>query len=634
MAKKGNTGKKISISELNDLMRDPSHPEEKLSQYFEIDEERSGPFAPRLALNPKTVAIPATPEARQRGDLIVAGFNSWERMRRLQRFNERIASGYKGPVIVSEGDSWFQYPVEVYDVIDHLLDDGYAIRSLDAAGDTLANMLKEGEYLDALRETRAKFFLFSAGGNDALGGGSIGDHLRPYDPSLKPEQHLLPSFRALLDQTMKGYETILRRVEDLPGRIHVIVHGYDRPLPNNGKWLGKPMAAKGIKDAKVQKAIVDAMIDASNDRLRAVAANFQDVTALDVRGVVGSSSQRWYDELHPTSTAFGDVAAKFHAAVEKAAGKKPKGAATRGAGAERKKGGRGAAGRSGRRGISLHMGLNEIDPSHYSGDDGALSGCHGDADAMELIAREKGYSILGKLIDKKATRRSVLDGIGEMAREARSGDIAFISYSGHGSQMTDINADETDGTDETWCLYDGMLLDDELYDAWSRFKPGVRVLVISDSCHSGTILRADPGLLTARRRPNGEPRPRFLPLSVARQTYLDNKSFYDRIGAAVKGEGAGAMRRDEIASRPLTQPVHASVRLLSGCQDNQLSMDGLLNGRFTQELLKVWAQGRFAGDYDAFHSRIVRGMPASQTPNHWTVGAGDPAFDAQAPFSI
>ena len=51
-------------------------------------------------------------------------------------------------------------------------------------------------------------------------------------------------------------------------------------------------------------------------------------------------------------------------------------------------------------------------------------------------------------------------------------------------------AEETDQLDETWVLYDRQLLDDELYDLWCRFAPGVRILMISDSCHSGTVSRA------------------------------------------------------------------------------------------------------------------------------------------------
>ncbi len=39
----------------------------------------------------------------------------------------------------------------------------------------------------------------------------------------------------------------------------------------------------------------------------------------------------------------------------------------------------------------------------------------------------------------------------------------------------------------------------------------------------------------------------------------------------------------------------ASLILISGCQDNQTSMDGDHNGAFTEQVLKVWNQGAFKG---------------------------------------
>ena len=46
-----------------------------------------------------------------------------------------------------------------------------------------------------------------------------------------------------------------------------------------------------------------------------------------------------------------------------------------------------------------------------------------------------------------------------------------------------------------------------------------------------------------------------------------------------------------------------AVILISGCQDNQTSLDGDHNGAFTEQLLKVWNAGAFKGDYVKFHAR-------------------------------
>lgn len=58
--------------------------------------------------------------------------------------------------------------------------------------------------------------------------------------------------------------------------------------------------------------------------------------------------------------------------------------------------------------------------------------------------------------------------------------------------MTRESEKDNGRMDETWVLYDRQLVDDELYKIWSKFKPLVRILVFSDSCHNGTVTRDIP----------------------------------------------------------------------------------------------------------------------------------------------
>ena len=51
-------------------------------------------------------------------------------------------------------------------------------------------------------------------------------------------------------------------------------------------------------------------------------------------------------------------------------------------------------------------------------------------------------------------------------------------------------------------------------------------------------------------------------------------------------------------------------------------------------LLRVWNNGSFKRDYAAFHRAIVDRMPPTQTPNHFVIGAHNPAFASQVPFTI
>ncbi|MDE2370773.1 MAG: caspase family protein [Burkholderiales bacterium] len=287
--------------------------------------------------------------------------------------------------------------------------------------------------------------------------------------------------------------------------------------------------------------------------------------------------------------------------------------------------------------ISLHIGLNGVSAAAYSGWDGPLAACEFDANDMAAIAGKQGMKSQ-VLLTKKATRAAVLAGMRSAAKALKAGDLFFISYSGHGGQVPDTNGDEADGQDETWCLYDGQLIDDELYLELSRFGAGVRILVLSDSCHSGTVTRAAPP-----PPPPGQ-RPKLMPPAVAMRVYRDHQAFYDGLQAGVaKAAAAHKVAVDPDAALAQVGAAHAAttlvgrfnpaVVLISGCQDNQTSMDGDHNGAFTEQLLKTWAQGTFKGDYRSFHARIRAAMPPTQSPNLYLLGK-TAAFVAQVPFSV
>ena len=284
-------------------------------------------------------------------------------------------------------------------------------------------------------------------------------------------------------------------------------------------------------------------------------------------------------------------------------------------------------------GYSLHVGLNVVDTSCYIPAPTVLAGCVNDANDMEALASGEGFRTR-KLLDAQATSTAVLSALDSLAHTAVDGDIAFISFSGHGGQIRDNTGDEDDGLDETWCLYDRQVLDDELYLKWSQFCAGVRIVVLSDSCHSGTVARSILAIATREallRNPLGEEywptdvhvpklQPRMMAPSVAAADSVRRRELYD-----VAKSVAGSTRSTDIA---------AELILISGCQDNQLSSDGDVNGLFTETLLRVWANASFSGDYRSFHSAIVRRMPMDQTPNFYTVGTVSAAFQAQRPFTL
>ena len=286
---------------------------------------------------------------------------------------------------------------------------------------------------------------------------------------------------------------------------------------------------------------------------------------------------------------------------------------------------------------SLHLGLNSVDPVAYSGWSGPLAACEFDAGDMAGIATSQGMTPT-VLLTRDATREKALAAIRAAASRLKAGDLFLLSYSGHGGQVDDISGEEADKLDETWCLYDGQLIDDELYLELSRFAKGVRVLVLSDSCHSGTVTRARPPAPAEVGR-----RPKLMPPDIAKQVYADHKDFYDRLqrsvakasGSAASLDPDAALTQVAVSGRlgKLAAKCKAAVILVSGCQDNQSSMDGDRNGAFTERVPKVWNGGAYRGNYAKFYAEIKAGMPPSQTPNLFQLGPAA-AFVRQQPFGV
>jgi len=127
-----------------------------------------------------------------------------------------------------------------------------------------------------------------------------------------------------------------------------------------------------------------------------------------------------------------------------------------------------------RKGISLHLGLNRVDPAHYGGWDGQLTACEADAEDMKAIALAQGFTPQ-MLLRRQATSTAVIAALQRAAAALKSGDLFFLSYSGHGGQVPDTNHDEADRQDETWVLYDRELVDDELYAVWGKFAGGYKL---------------------------------------------------------------------------------------------------------------------------------------------------------------
>jgi hypothetical protein len=212
-----------------------------------------------------------------------------------------------------------------------------------------------------------------------------------------------------------------------------------------------------------------------------------------------------------------------------------------------------------------------------------LAACEFDVNDMAAMGRAAGFQPT-VLLTEAATSVALLGLLAHCAG-LQGGDRLLISLAGHGAQVPDRNGDEADGLDETWVLYDRMVLDDELYTALLRLQPGVRVVLVPDSCHSGTVDRAVPSR-----------RPRAMDARLAADVYAR----HDRTYGIARAQSVGAGPDD----------ARCEGLLLAACQDSQVALDGDRNGLFTGTLKGVWDNGRFRGSYlDAMRAALPGAQP-------------------------
>lgn len=122
-----------------------------------------------------------------------------------------------------------------------------------------------------------------------------------------------------------------------------------------------------------------------------------------------------------------------------------------------------------------------------------LRGCGNDVFNLSGVLRElAGFDLdeVRVLAHDRATRQRIEDRIDWLVSDARPGDLLVLHFSGHGSQVRDVNGNELrDDLDEILCPYDmdwnGTFITDDYLQGKLQVPDGVVLEVILDACHSG-----------------------------------------------------------------------------------------------------------------------------------------------------
>jgi N-acetyl-anhydromuramyl-L-alanine amidase AmpD len=294
--------------------------------YYDVTPDENG--APTLLTLKEGIKVPE----EQRGmwaDIKIWAGNKIETFQRRRLYNRLKKTDRLR--IVAEGDSWFQYPLLVKDILDHLYR-VYAVRSYAMAGETLENYMMDREYLDAIGKEEAKFFLVSGGGNDILGAKfreSLRDTPDPGDDT--PKKYLNETFFQKVKTLKIWYRDMFAELLQLHPDLHILTHSYDYIIPADTQaepkkvsWLGKYMIEKNIQPQAEREALIRFIVDAFNEQLEEVVKEFAPrVSYINVRGL--TDRQNWYDEIHPGNEGFRLIADRFITEIERirGAGAKP-----------------------------------------------------------------------------------------------------------------------------------------------------------------------------------------------------------------------------------------------------------------------------------------------------------------------
>lgn len=250
---------------------------------------------------------------------------------------------------------------------------------------------------------------------------------------------------------------------------------------------------------------------------------------------------------------------------------------------------------------AILIGNDTLDRRHYGSDFG-LNAPINDLDIMEHICDIESISYT-KLYNSGSEQ--VNNEIFNLSNESVSGDFVLIYFSGHGTQIPHSHDDEDDGYSESWCLYDRCFIDNEINNLLCSFKSGIRVLLISDSCHSGSIAKLFPG------------HPSNIKIKAVNGVYERNRVLYDTI------------LRDVGPSRD----PQASVISLTACLDFEQAKERGGFSDFTKALKDVWNHGLYQQGYK-FFTRDIGNRISVSTPKLTQLGFNDLNFINSKPFSI
>jgi hypothetical protein len=249
---------------------------------------------------------------------------------KLGIFHEMIRENPGHLVAISEGDSWFSYPLNAN------LPDFFRTMAplnllrLEKSGDEARKMLApQGPQLKKLRKylklygKHLQLLAFSGGGNDILDENLPGMLLKR-KPGMSWRQCVNDvALSSRLAEVAQCYGRLIALRDSFAPKCQIVTHTYDYLIPTGkgapvplglvrvGPWIRPVLVKFGIPDPQEGTQLVRHLVDQFAVTLAQVAVGTTGFHVVDSRGTLSSGSADWNDEIHPTHRGFKAISERW-----------------------------------------------------------------------------------------------------------------------------------------------------------------------------------------------------------------------------------------------------------------------------------------------------------------------------------
>ncbi len=233
--------------------------------------------------------------------------------------------------ILSEGDSWFSYPLNnnLADIIEMM--NAFSMLRLEKNGDEAREILSERSgQLRKLRTFLKRYafdlMIFSGGGNDIVDE-NLSALLKRKSGAMTWRQCIRDDALAnRMQEITAAYQRLIAARDALRPQCVIVTHSYDYPIPDGrpargpfglghaGPWLKPVLDDFRITAPADAAAVVRHLIDSFHAALAALEGGAARFHVVDMRGTLAARGAGvWADEIHPSYPGFLALAERWRA---------------------------------------------------------------------------------------------------------------------------------------------------------------------------------------------------------------------------------------------------------------------------------------------------------------------------------